>query len=74
MSLIALKFVWAAVVTLLLVGVLWLAAELRYAPPADLRRDARRLVKWGLGVAVVLVLAALVAPSASGLLCWSLCQ
>jgi len=66
MSLIALKFVWAALVTLLLVVLMWFFAEIRLAPV-----KVRRLAGWILGVALVIGLAALAAPIVGGLWWWT---
>lgn len=63
MSLVALKFVWAALIALLLLVLMWGLAELRLAPA-----KVRRLAGWILGVALVLGLVALAAPVVGGLL------
>jgi hypothetical protein len=70
MSLIALKFVWAALIVLIIVSLIWLVVELQQAP-ADVQRLARRIL--GVAVAIVLVvgLVALLAPIAGAVWWWS---
>jgi hypothetical protein len=65
MSLIALKFVLAALIALLLFALTWLAAELRQAP-----REVKTMVKWILGVAAVMIVAALAGPIVYGFWWW----
>ena len=70
MSLIALKFVLAGLIAMILVGLMWLAAELRYAPPY-LQRRVKRAAKWIVVGVALLLLVVFVLPIAGGFLWWS---
>lgn len=62
MSLVALKFVLAALIVMIIVVVMWLVAELREGPA-----EVRLLVGWVLAAGISIALAALLAALAGGL-------
>jgi hypothetical protein len=56
------KFLFAALIALLLLALTWLVAELR---------EVKTLAKWILGVVAVMILAAFAAPIVGGFWWWS---